>query len=365
MTYTEKTFEEEGIYFMAQDFDVIKKRATFYNPEMKGNRDLTLLMVASFFGNKKIKMCDPMAASGIRELRMMNTYPDRFEKVVLGDISADAVENIEENVEENEIDDSVLEIKQKDARETMLEDFFDYIEVDPYGSPIPFMSIALQRIKHGGLIGITATDTASLCGVYPKTALRKYTVKSYQTLIYPEQGLRTLLSFCIREAARHDRVVTPVFSIVNKHYYKVFLHVEEKRTKAYKAVKDLSYIRWDKMTQNITVLDKEEENSIGPLYVGNLNSDEYLRKMKENLNLLNDSEEVSKMIDTLLDEPKDVLGYYNLHKLQRSFKVNGGKKFGQVIDELRDKGYRASRVQLDNFGIRTDASVEEVVEALK
>lgn len=41
---------------------------------------------------------------------------------------------------------------------------FDVIDLDPYGSAVPFLNSALKSIKNGGLLCVTCTDTRVLCG---------------------------------------------------------------------------------------------------------------------------------------------------------------------------------------------------------
>ena len=72
------------------------------------------------------------------------------------------------------------------------ENQFDVIDLDPYGSPAPFLDAAVQAVAdHGffvrilranrahavlkkGLLCITATDMATLCGNHCETAFAKY-----------------------------------------------------------------------------------------------------------------------------------------------------------------------------------------------
>ena len=41
---------------------------------------------------------------------------------------------------------------------------FDIIDLDPYGSVVPFLDAAITSVKEGGLLCITCTDTRVLCG---------------------------------------------------------------------------------------------------------------------------------------------------------------------------------------------------------
>ena len=51
---------------------------------------------------------------------------------------------------------------------------FDFIDVDPYGSIVPYLDVALTHVKNGGYIGLTATDLSALTGSAPKKTARRY-----------------------------------------------------------------------------------------------------------------------------------------------------------------------------------------------
>ena len=46
----------------------------------------------------------------------------------------------------------------------MRENHFDIIDLDPYGSAVPFLDASITFIKEGGLLCITCTNTRVLCG---------------------------------------------------------------------------------------------------------------------------------------------------------------------------------------------------------
>lgn len=60
-------------------------------------------------------------------------------------------------------------------------DRFDVIDLDPYGSPTIFLDSAVQAIKDGGLLLVTATDMAVLAGNTPETCYVKYGAVSLRT----------------------------------------------------------------------------------------------------------------------------------------------------------------------------------------
>jgi hypothetical protein len=87
--------------------------------------------------------------------------------VVANDNDAAAVESIRRNVAfAGDAAADVVVPMETDARVLMLqlEKSFDVVDLDPYGTPAMFLDSAMQTVKDGGLMLVTATDMAVLCG---------------------------------------------------------------------------------------------------------------------------------------------------------------------------------------------------------
>lgn len=360
---TMKSVTEEGIEIKSYGEDITKKLTVFYNPLMKINRDISLLVIASYF-NKPIKFCDPMSASGIRELRFLNTIPEKFEKIVMGDISKTAIENIEKNFENNKISLDKVELRCDSAINTISSQFFNFIEIDPFGSPIYFLDSAIQRMKHEGILSVTATDTAALCGTYPKTCARRYGIKVKKTYYYEELGLRNLIAYCQRQGAKYEKTLTPIISMTHNHFYKIFFEVKEGRTKALDTINKLSYLKWDKKTQETTTHKYEDEETFGKTYIGPLNNKDFLNKLLENINLIEDKKEVEKLI-TKLSEEIDTLGYYDPHKLEKEFKIQKSIKYEKLFEEIEKLGHKISKPHNSRIGIKTTGNHKEIIKVIK
>ena len=54
------------------------------------------------------------------------------------------------------------------------ENRFIGIDVDPYGCAAPFLDGAVQALLDGGILMVTATDLAILCGNNAETCFAKY-----------------------------------------------------------------------------------------------------------------------------------------------------------------------------------------------
>ncbi len=351
---------EENISIPIYGKHISKDLKVFYNPVMKLNRDISLLVINSYF-TKPIKFCDPMVASAIRELRFLKTIPDKFKSMTLGDISKTAIKNAKKNFKANKISTKKCEFKILDANQTISSAFFDFIEIDPFGSPVPFLDAACQKIKHNGILSVTATDTAALCGTYPKTSLRKYGIKVEMTQWFEELGLRNLIAYSQRQAAKYEKALTPIISYTSDHYYKIFFKVEESRTKAYQTIKNLKYISWDKKTQDIQIQELETKDSLGKTYLGKLCDKDFLKTL--DLSLIEDNKKISKLIESLLAET-DLIGHYNPHKLQKQFKLQKEKKYSIIIEELQKRGFEVSRPHNNRFGIKTNAKGQDIVDII-
>jgi tRNA (guanine26-N2/guanine27-N2)-dimethyltransferase len=92
------------------------------------------------------------------------------------------------------------------------------------------------------LISLTATDTAVLCGVYPKIALRRYGGLSLRCEYGNEVGARLLLGAAARQAMSINAGITPVFAHASRHYIRVYFTLESGASKADENLEKIGYI---------------------------------------------------------------------------------------------------------------------------
>lgn len=59
--------------------------------------------------------------------------------------------------------------------------YFDVVDLDPYGCPSRFLDGAVQVLNDGGLLMVTCTDMAVLAGNSPETCYLKYGATSLRT----------------------------------------------------------------------------------------------------------------------------------------------------------------------------------------
>lgn len=215
----------------------------FYNPAMRVNRDLSVLLVDAFARGRgrPVDVADVLAGAGARSLRLAHEVPGDI-TVHANDGDPNAVAAVAAGMAENGVPEGRLDIRQGGAHAMLAGRRFDVVDVDPYGSPAPFTDAAVRATRHRGLVCLTATDTAALCGRYPRVCRRRY--GAWHGLhAHPwraEVGLRILHGAVVRAAARHERGATPVLSVAQGHWMRVVCRIEDGRGRADAAWKGLA-----------------------------------------------------------------------------------------------------------------------------
>jgi tRNA (guanine26-N2/guanine27-N2)-dimethyltransferase len=110
---------------------------------------------------------------------------------------------------------------------------FDIVDLDPYGSASPFLDIGVQCVADGGLMCVTCTDMAVLCGAHSESCFSKYGSVAIKSKACHEEALRIVLHTVEAAASRHKRAITPLLSVHMDFYVRVFVrvHISPKDTK--------------------------------------------------------------------------------------------------------------------------------------
>jgi tRNA (guanine26-N2/guanine27-N2)-dimethyltransferase len=322
-----------------------RKREAFFNPAMESNRTITVALLNKLF-KKPFSACDSLTGIGAKGIRI--ALETKARKVVLNDLNQNALPITRKNVKANRVSRKCI-VTWKDANALLSENLrgFDFVDVDPFGSPAPFTDSAVRALNpDGGLLGLTATDTGALNGSFKDPALRRYGVLVDRTSFYNEFGARALAGFAVREAAKHDVGLRPVFCHATLHYLRAFLRAERSASSANAAVKQVKWLRYCLKCDNREYAPRPEAREchgammlLGPIWAG---------KIFE-INLFNE-------LDTELP-------YYDLHILQKKWGVQFGR-FSNVENALNAAGFKASRTHFNPHAIRTDAPFDELRKAI-
>jgi len=324
---------------------VSKKMETFYNPVMKFNRDLSVLLL-NVINNKNMQIALPLAGSSIRGIRFLKELnKSKIKSVYFNDYDKKAVKNIKKNLKLNRISKKII-ISNKDANLFLLESKgFDYIDIDPFGSPNPFLNNAIIRLSRNGILAVTATDTAALTGTIPKACKRKYWALPVKTDIMHEIGLRILIRKIQLIGAQFEKALTPIFSYSKDHYFRIFFKCEKGRQRADEIIKQHGIFE-----------------NIGPIWLGKLWDIKLVNKM-EKTNFLDDNKKFLKIIKQ--ESKINTIGFYDITKLGKKYKLKTLPKQEDIIKAIKKKAYKASETHFRENSIRTDISEKELIRIIK
>ena len=348
-----KIQEGSAIIEIDENPKVSKKLEVFYNPLMKLNRDLTVLLLNSI-PNKKMKIADVMAGTGVRSIRMIKELgKSKAKEIYVNDISS--INKIKRNLKLNKVKANVF---SEDANLFLLKNQgFDYIDIDPFGNPNEFLDAAVKRISRNGVLGITATDTAVLAGTYPLSGKRQYWANTFRNGFMHESALRILARKVQLIGVQYDKALIPIFSYAKEHYVRIFFKCIKGKKGCDEVIKQHKFVLFDPKTLAYEVSEanyKKDWITIGPMYVGSLNDKELMKKMIQN----NKDKEAAKLLTTIYNE-LDMVGSYDIHTLSKKLKVSV-PSFEPIINKAR-----ATRVHYNPNAIKTKLSAKELSRLIR
>ncbi|ODS34880.1 tRNA (guanine(10)-N(2))-dimethyltransferase [Candidatus Altiarchaeales archaeon WOR_SM1_SCG] len=346
---------------------LLKKNPVFYNPEMEFSRDIS---VAATRVLKPENFCDLLCASGARGVRIAN---ETGTPVIANDINPLAYELIKKNISLNNLNDTKIIASNLNAQELLTGKNYDFIDVDPFGSPVHFTDSLFRSIKNRGTLAITATDTAALCGTYPKACRRKYDSQIFHTEYYNELGLRVLIGFATRNSLKYDTGITPLFSHCTRHYFRMYLRVRRGSKYVNENLKNIKYIQhcFSCLKRVYRNLDELKENcscggkfnTAGPLWSGNFADAEFCEDLAAEIEsgIFNTKGEAQKIISKIKEEQEIHVPYYDIHKICKKLKVPS-PGMEKLTQNFRENNFKISRTHFSGTGIRTDAGINEIKE---
>lgn len=103
---------------------------------------------------------------------------------------------------------------------------FDVVDLDPYGTAVPFIDGAVQSVSDGGLLCVTCTDLAVLASNnYPEKAFALYGGSCTRSEFSHEIALRLVLHSISAAAAKYGRYIQPMLSLSIDFYVRLFIRV--------------------------------------------------------------------------------------------------------------------------------------------
>jgi len=361
------------------------KAPVFYNPVMELNRDLAVLALQAYQRrvNRPLRVCEPLTACGLRGIRFAAEV-DGVKKVVMGDINERAFQLARCNVEKNGLTD-VVEVKNREAnhllsRYSAPHRRFDFVDIDPFGSPVPFIDSAVRALRDGGLLALTATDMAPLCGVHPRACIRKYGGKPLRTEYCHELAARLVAGSLATTAAKYGMGTEVVFAHQAEHYVRIYAVVHYGANKADESLKNMGYLLHcfkclhretiegllPAKTQELCRECGSKLSISGPMWTGKLFDSDFCRSMGKDVRHYKFTlgRQIEKMLALAEAESDTLPSYYVVDKISdvMGLPVPSVKKVAQA---LRDDGYEASLTVFHSRGIKSNAPASKMQETVR
>jgi len=339
----------------------------FFNPAAELNRDVSVAVVRATKGST---FCDALAGVGARGVRVANEA-GRELKVSMVDFNELSLSAAKRNAGINGVS-SRCEFVGGEANAYLFTRFrrtekFDYVDVDPFGTPVSHLQAALNATADGGLVSVTATDTAVLCGVYPGVSRRRYSASTAKGDYCHETGVRILANACRRVAGSLDLGAFPVLAHCTRHYVRVYLRVEVGASRADAALENEGYVaecpscgeRFATRERPTRCENCDGRLSVaGPLWVGPLVDEGLLKRATKA------SGERARLLLSSLRDLNHFPPYgYDVSSVSSALRLPGVSP-AVVADELRLNGFRWGTQPFEKKGLKTDASYAEVADAV-
>ena len=345
----------------------------FFNPAAAINRDISVAVSMATSGKT---FCDLLTGVGARGVRLAREL-EREVEVTLVDFNEASLRLARQNAHLNRVE-ARCSVVSSDANRFAYSRFgrdtkFDYLDVDPFGTPVPFVQGALQATADGGIVSVTATDTAVLCGVYRVVCERRYGSVSLNNHFKHETGVRILMNYVRKVAASLDMGVSPIFAHSTRHYMRIFARIEVGPSKADRAMEHEGFVALCpscghteasvEKALGCSVCGAEKVRIAGPLWIGSLIDDVVSRKAAASCRFAGFEAAAGVMVSVVATSGLPPFSY-SLEEICSSLRTPSVPE--QVVAELlRNRGHRCQRQPFEKAGLKSTAPYREVVEAVR
>lgn len=369
--------------FVKQPSDYAPSKApVFYNPVMELNRDLAMLAAQTHQRrlNRKITLCEPLTGTGLRGIRYaLETVG--LKRTTIADINENAFRLATQNVQINGLSKRIT-VKKKEANQILAAHStprkrFDYIDIDPFGSPVPFLDSAIRALRNHGMLALTATDMASLCGVHPRACLRKYGGRPLRTEYCHELAVRLLCGCIASVAAKYDIGTKTVFSHRGEHYVRVYVTIDYGAKNADGSLENIGFVlhcfncSHRETAKGYPLIEKSRECSecgsrlsvAGPLWVGKISDPDFCKLMQYETEhrKLKSARKIESMLTLIISEADSPVGYYVIDQVCDSLNLPV-PPVKTVALALESEGFAVALTHFNSTGIHSNVPARKLAE---
>ena len=344
----------------------------FFNPAARVNRDVSVAIARA---TRPRTFLDALAGTGARGVRIANEASKSAE-VTLVEFNETSLKIARRNTKRNKVD-SRCELVHEESNAYLHSRFgrlerFDAVDIDPFGTPAPYVQGALTAADDAALVSFTATDTATLCGVFPTVAIRRYGAHIVKSEFPHEAAIRVLLGFCARVGGVVDIGIEPVAAHSTLHYLRVYFRVARGPAKSDRCLKDVGYVAsCGECHENVVTAHYTSScpkcggkaRCIGPQWVGRLVDEGVVEEAARDCSKLG-WRGAAEALGALEGADEFPPFGFSMEAITSREKVSS-VRFQRVVDVLRASGRAAMRQPFGSTGLKTDAPYREVLAAVR
>ena len=389
------------------------REPAFFNPRARLSRDVSVVAYSAFAAElgRPAVMLEALSGLGARGLRAANESGVGL--VVLNDLNPSALSLAARSAAANGLTN--VETSRREACAFLLSRMWgggdggaagrarraDIVDIDPFGSPAPYLDCCLRAVSRGGMLSMTATDLQVLNGMFPAACVRRYGGAPMRRSGFgDETSLRLMLGCLCSIAGRLDLSVRPLLVHSDQHYYRAYVRVAGRadqtgmigrlhlcRRCGWRAAASPAAAaeaapaappdgrgggRRERRAAAAAAFPLGEcpacgspsPDSAGPLWAGPLFDGPFARLMAARAASLPVGRECAPLLERAAAEAAMPAAYYTLDE-EASRAGTHPPRLGRMIESLRAAGHAASPTSLSPTGFRTGAPPAAIAEALR
>ena len=342
----------------------------FFRKSSRVGRDLAVLAAIAHKANTgSLRILDAMTGCGVRPLRYALEAGANYVWANEGnpDLHAQLTANL------NALPEEQYRITHQDANTAFFDshqrqDFYDLIDIDSFGSPMPHLSTALWAIKLGGLLYLASTDGRTTSGRVVEKSVRTYGAYARFHSAPHEQGLRLMIGKVAQEAAARGLHAIPIFAYHHGEVNRVMVQIVRPHSGDRWTLNNYGFIAychhcghfqsvaWQKLGRVVCPCGGEHPPAVsGPLWLGPLHSPNYLAQMHQ---IADTCASISPLCQPLLKtmQAESALPpyYYPLAEIGRRGRMDIPPR-DALIERLQAAGFTATRTHTNSQAIKTTA----------
>jgi tRNA (guanine26-N2/guanine27-N2)-dimethyltransferase len=343
----------------------------FYRRSSQRSRDLGILAAQVYRQSQPtLRLFDGMSGCGIRALRYLVEAAADF--AWINDADPDVQATLKENLRDRP--QTHYCITQRSAQRALIEaisqgEYFDLIDLDAFGNPLPYLGLALQALKIGGLLYVTSTDGRSLSGQLPHQSMQQWGSYARSHPAVHEQALRILIGAIHQQALALGYGIQPIVAFYQQSVFRVMVQLQAKPNPvlAKQPIAHYGFLGYCHACGSFQTVDWRQLGHIscsscqatptisGPMWLGEMHHAEWLHQMRS-LAEQQHNLALAQWLNNLSAEIGLPPYFYTLGAVGRRGHCDIPPR-DRLANALQQAGYRFGPTHITPEGFKTNASL--------